>query len=82
MRHQSSVELVRNGMNLRYLQEYFSYEYLQTVQIYTRLSPNDVKKAHEKADPRKRIKIDNSETKLRTKRNAVVFFEKKAKSKK
>ena len=57
LRHQSSVELVRNGMNLRYLQEYLNHSHLQTVEIYTRLAPTDLKKAHEKADPRKRMNL-------------------------
>ena len=83
LRHQSSVELVRNGMNLRYLQEYLNHSHLQTVEIYTRLAPTDLKKAHEKADPRKRITLTGSSLEgNRGKSGKVAFFKKKAKKSK
>jgi integrase/recombinase XerD len=76
MRHQSAVELVRGGMSIRYVQAFLAHAHLKTSQVYTCLVPSDIKKAHEKADLRKKMDIDET-TELRKGKNNVVFFNKK-----
>jgi integrase/recombinase XerD len=55
-RHTCATEMLRNGASLRYVQEMLGHSNMQTTQIYTRLVPTDLKKAHQKAHPGEREK--------------------------
>ena len=42
-RHTAATEMVRNGAELRYVQEYLGHNHLVTTQVYTRVTNPDLK---------------------------------------
>ncbi len=53
-RHTCATEMLKGGSNIRYVQEMLGHEHIKTTQIYTRVVPLDLKKAHSKSHPRER----------------------------
>jgi len=55
-RHTCATHMLRNGAPVRHLQEMLGHESLETTQIYTRVTINDLKKIHAKYHPSERSK--------------------------
>lgn len=53
-RHTCATEMLRGGSSIRHVQELLGHVDISTTQIYTRLLPLDLVKAHSKAHPRER----------------------------
>ena len=53
-RHTCATEMLKGGSNIRYVQEMLGHAHIVTTQIYTRVVPLDLKKAHSKSHPRER----------------------------
>ena len=52
LRHSCATHMLRNGAPIRHLQEMLGHESLETTQIYTRVTINELKKIHAKFHPR------------------------------
>jgi integrase/recombinase XerD len=52
-RHACATHMLRGGANLRIIQQLLGHVSIETTQVYTRLSPIDLKEAHRKFHPRK-----------------------------
>jgi len=61
-RHGFATELARSGMSPRYIQSLLAHEHLKTTGIYTHLTQTDMKAAHQKTEPRKRVKMEDQPT--------------------
>jgi len=57
-RHTCVTHMLRNGAPIRHLQEMLGHESLETTQIYTRVTINDLKEVHRKYHPSEQIKED------------------------
>lgn len=58
-----ATSMLRNGADVRYIQEQLGHRSLRSTQIYTRVYPKDLKKVHQKTHPReKATKINTQET--------------------
>ena len=55
-RHTCATHLLSNGANLMHIRQLLGHRSLKTTQIYTRVSPCEMKAAHRRAHPRSRIK--------------------------
>lgn len=55
LRHACASHMVRNGADIRYVQEMLGHESLETTQIYVRLEATDLSEAHRKFHPRERL---------------------------
>lgn len=53
LRHSCATHLLQNGADIIHIQRILGHARLKTTQIYTRVINPDLKKAHEKAHPRK-----------------------------
>lgn len=56
IRHAASLGMLKNGADIRYIQELLGHEHLETTQIYTRIFPTELKSIHQHFHPRERIK--------------------------
>ncbi|HEX3047012.1 MAG TPA: tyrosine-type recombinase/integrase [Bacillota bacterium] len=54
LRHACALHLLQNKAGIRYIQELLGHSDLSTTQIYTRLLPLDLKKAHTQGHPREK----------------------------
>jgi len=52
IRHRCAIEMLKNGADIRYIQEMLGHASLESTQIYTRLMPIDLKNIHTKYHPR------------------------------
>lgn len=52
LRHTCATHMLRNGANIRHVQELLGHESLESTQVYTRVTINDLKKAHRQYHPR------------------------------
>lgn len=50
-RHACATHMMKGGARLRFIQELLGHAHLQTTQIYTHLSPTELKEAHRKHHP-------------------------------
>jgi len=50
-RHACATHMMKGGARLRFIQEMLGHAHLQTTQIYTHLSPTELKEAHRKHHP-------------------------------
>jgi len=57
-RHTCVTHMLRNGAPIRHLQEMLGHESLETTQIYTRVTINDLKEVHRKYHPSEQMKED------------------------
>ena len=55
-RHSCATHLLRAGANIRAVQEILGHSSLISTQIYTKVSPDDLKDVHRKCHPRKKNK--------------------------
>jgi len=55
MRVTCATLMLKNGANMRYVQEQLGHRNISTTQIYTRLVPSDLKTAHQKYHPRELV---------------------------
>jgi len=55
LRHTCATHMHRNGAPVRHLQEMLGHESLESTQIYTRVTINDLKKIHAQYHPRQRM---------------------------
>ncbi|HEX3047013.1 MAG TPA: site-specific tyrosine recombinase/integron integrase [Bacillota bacterium] len=53
-RHSCATEMLRNGVDIRYIQELLGHESLRTTQVYTKVAIKDLKKVHAKCHPREK----------------------------
>jgi len=51
-RHSCATHMLRNGIPIRHLQDMLGHASLETTQIYTRITINDLKKMHSRYHPR------------------------------
>jgi integrase/recombinase XerD len=51
-RHACATHMLRNGAPIRQLQEMFGHASLETTQLYTRVTINDLRAMHRKFHPR------------------------------
>jgi integrase/recombinase XerD len=58
-RHTCATEMLRGGSSIRYVQELLGHADISTTQVYTRLLPLDLVKAHKKTHPRERQRKTN-----------------------
>ena len=56
LRHASALHMLLHGADLRHLKEFLGHSGVKATQVYTRLAPADLKKAHQHAHPRERHK--------------------------
>jgi len=56
LRHACAIEMLRGGASIRHVQEMLGHSQIDTTQIYTRLVPLDLKKAHRRTSPSERRK--------------------------
>lgn len=54
LRHACALHLLQNKAGIRYIQELLGHSDLSTTQVYTRLLPLDLKKAHSQGHPREK----------------------------
>jgi integrase/recombinase XerD len=57
-RHSCATHMVRNGAPIRHIQELLGHESLETTQIYTRVTINDLREMHQKFHPREKDQGD------------------------
>ena len=62
LRHACAIGMLRNGADIRYIQEILGHSSIRTTQIYTQIMPEHLKEAHAKYHPRGRIKRRKRET--------------------
>jgi len=55
-RHTCATHMVRHGAHIRHLQEMLGHKSIETTQIYTRVTINDLKKVHAQYHPREAVK--------------------------
>lgn len=53
-RHTCATEMLKNGVDIRYIQEMLGHESLRTTQVYTKVAVKDLKKVHAKCHPREK----------------------------
>ena len=58
-RYTMATELLRNGADIRQIQEILGHEYLSTTQRYIQVVQNDLKKVHKKTHPREQEEIES-----------------------
>ncbi|GAB5382869.1 MAG: hypothetical protein Alis2KO_42100 [Aliiglaciecola sp.] len=51
LRHATGTHMLRNGADIRYVQEMLGHEDLNTTQRYTHVVINDLKKVHQQTHP-------------------------------
>ena len=55
LRHTIATHLIKEGADLREVQEYLGHRKIKNTEIYTRLLPEDLKEAVEKSHPREKL---------------------------
>jgi len=56
LRHTCATHMVRHGAHIRHLQEMLGHKSIETTQIYTRVTINDLKRVHARFHPREAVK--------------------------
>lgn len=56
LRHSCATEMLKGGASLRHVQELLGHTNITTTQIYTRIVPADLQKAHQRSAPSERRK--------------------------
>lgn len=59
LRHACALHMLQNKAGIRYIQELLGHSCIRTTQIYTRLLPHDLKKAHQQTHPREKEVLIN-----------------------
>ena len=60
LRHSCATHMHKNGAPVRHLQEMLGHESLESTQIYTRVTINDLKKIHAKYHPRESMTMEEN----------------------
>ncbi len=55
LRHTCATHMLKNGAPVRHIQEMFGHESLESTQVYTRVTINDLKEIHSKYHPRETL---------------------------
>ena len=58
LRHTCATHMLRNGAPVRHIQEMLGHESLETTQLYTHVTINDLKEVHSRFHPSQTIKTD------------------------
>ena len=64
-RHTLATEMLKNGADLRYIQQILGHEKLRTTQIYLQLTAKELGNIHEHTHPREQIKLPENSIKFR-----------------
>lgn len=56
-RHACATHMLNQGAEIRYVQELLGHSSLNSTQVYTHVTINDLKKAHKKYHPREKMKL-------------------------
>jgi len=59
-RHTCVTHMLRNGAPIRHLQEMLGHESLESTQVYTRVTINDLKEVHAKYHPSEKLKVESA----------------------
>ena len=54
-RHTCATHMLKNGASVRHIQELLGHESLESTQIYTRVTINDLKAVHKKYHPSEQL---------------------------
>ena len=79
LRHTCATELLKGGASIRHVQELLGHAHITTTQIYTRVVPIDLKKAHARTAPSERrrdaetVRFDPSQARWKDTRNAGAW---------
>jgi integrase/recombinase XerD len=58
IRHACAIGMLRNNADITMIQKLLGHKRLSTTQIYTKLSPEDLKHAYKRYHPREKMKLD------------------------
>jgi integrase/recombinase XerD len=67
LRHTCATHMLRNGAPIRHIQEMLGHESLETTQLYTRVTINDLKEIHAKYHPSEKMIVKGETSNVKSK---------------